>query len=140
LPRELSHPPSLVVAAHFAAHVHQLRGDVALMRQRADEAMALADEYGLAVWMALARLHHTPGDSAGAADAIDELRRGVTAYEVTGGRLWRAYALRCTINSPRARDAGPAVGESVDRRVEWSVSPLSSPSSCQFKVVSRSLP
>src|SRR5436305_2532318 len=52
LARELGHPETLIVAGHFAANIHLLRGEVSLVRDRAEEATELADEYGYQLWRA----------------------------------------------------------------------------------------
>ena len=55
--RELSHTESLIVAAYFAAHLHQLRGEASAAQEHAEVVVALAEEYGLAVWIGLGRMN-----------------------------------------------------------------------------------
>ena len=50
LARELAHPQTLVVASHFSAQLHQLRGELLAAQERATEVVALAGEYGLDLW------------------------------------------------------------------------------------------
>src|SRR5262249_54725078 len=52
LARDLGHPPTLVVAEHIAAQIHQLRGDAVRSYEFAKQATELADEYGLELWRA----------------------------------------------------------------------------------------
>src|SRR5712664_862932 len=44
--RELSHPTTLAFALHVTCVFHQLRGDGAILEQRAEELVALATEQG----------------------------------------------------------------------------------------------
>jgi DNA-binding winged helix-turn-helix (wHTH) protein/tetratricopeptide (TPR) repeat protein len=87
--------PSLVLAAYFAALIHQLRDEAAAVHAHADAVILIADEYGLEMWACLghifrgwARFQHQPD-----VEALRELQRGLIGYEATGGRLWRAHAL-----------------------------------------------
>jgi DNA-binding winged helix-turn-helix (wHTH) protein/predicted ATPase len=91
----LSHTESLIVAAHFAGHVHQLRGEASAAQERAEVVLALAEEYGLAVWIGLGRIIRGWAlvSQEAVADGLDEIRRGLAAYEATGARLWRPYFL-----------------------------------------------
>jgi predicted ATPase len=49
--RALKHPFSLALALSFAAWLHQFRGDVALLRQSAQEALAISQEHGFQFWI-----------------------------------------------------------------------------------------
>ena len=84
-----------VIATYFAAHLHQLRGEARAAHDHAASAIALADDYGLSVWVALSRIIRgwARVEQGEVEDGIDELRRGIAAYEATGARLWRAQAL-----------------------------------------------
>ena len=86
---------SLIVATYFAAHVHQLRGESTAAQERAELVVALAEEYGLAVWIALGLMHRgwALTEQGAVGDGLQELRRGLAAYEATGARLWRAHFL-----------------------------------------------
>jgi DNA-binding winged helix-turn-helix (wHTH) protein/tetratricopeptide (TPR) repeat protein len=95
LARELSQPQTLAIASHFASHLHQLRDEAREALHHAETAIAIADEYGLEMWSALGHIdrgwamtHEQDGEAA-----VRELRRGLTAYEATGGRLWRPHFL-----------------------------------------------
>ena len=56
LARKLAHPQTLVVACHFAAVLHQLNGEALPALERAREVVALADEYGLELWLAFGNI------------------------------------------------------------------------------------
>ena len=95
LARELSHPHTLVVASHFAAHLHQLRGEPVRAQERATDVIALADDYGLDLWLGVGHI-----DAGWAAfelgtrqSGIDQMRRGLAACAATGVRLWRPHFL-----------------------------------------------
>ena len=93
--RELAHTESLIVAAYFAAQVHQLRGEASAAQERADVVLTLAEEYGLAVWIGLGRIIRGWAlvTQASVTDGLHEIRRGLDAYGATGARLWRPYFL-----------------------------------------------
>src|SRR5262249_1096672 len=95
LARGLSHVQSLVVAHHFAAHLYPLRGEPSMTEARAEAVLALADEYGLEMWTALGHIHRgwARSEQGQVQDGIEELQRGLSAYEATGGKLWRAHFL-----------------------------------------------
>jgi predicted ATPase len=95
----LAHPVSpaetRVIATYFAAHLHQLRGEARAAHDHAASAIALADDYGLSVWVALSRIIRgwAHVEQGAFEDGIGELRRGIAAYDATGARLWRAQSL-----------------------------------------------
>ena len=93
LAQNASHPERLLTASHFAAQVHQLRGDAAMTAERAETLTALAEEYGLPFWIASGRVHRgwalvARGDVAG---GVAALQRGLEMYDATGARLWRPH-------------------------------------------------
>ncbi|HZM96821.1 MAG TPA: AAA family ATPase [Vicinamibacterales bacterium] len=122
--RDAAHPlaptETRVIASYFTAYLHQLRGEARLAQDHAESAIALADEYGLSVWVALARIirgwarvqQDTPDEG------IDELRRGLVAYAATGARLWRAQSLgllaEALAKSGQHEEAAAAVLEALD--------------------------
>jgi DNA-binding winged helix-turn-helix (wHTH) protein/predicted ATPase len=95
LARELDHPQTLVVAEHIAAQLHQLRGEAPLVRVFAKEAMELADEHGLALWVTygLIELGWAEAELGDAEGGIEKIQRGVAEYEVTGAKLRSPYFL-----------------------------------------------
>ena len=109
-----------VIASYFTAHLHQLRGETRLAQDHAESALAIADEYGLSVWVALARIiRGWARVEQGALDeGVDELRRGLAAYAATGARLWRAQSLgllaQALTKAGQFDDASAAVLEALD--------------------------
>ena len=95
LARDLSHSQTLVVAAHFAAQLHQLRGEALLAHERAEEVIALADEYGLELWLAFGNINHgwAEFELGNTELGIQQMRHGLAACEATGARLWRPHFL-----------------------------------------------
>jgi DNA-binding winged helix-turn-helix (wHTH) protein/predicted ATPase len=93
--RDLSHTESLIVATHFAAHLHQLRGEASAAQEHAEIVISLAEEYGLALWIGLGRMNRGWAlvEQGSVTDGVEELRCGLSAYEATGARLWRPYFL-----------------------------------------------
>jgi len=95
LARELDHPQTLVVAGHIAAQLHQAREEASFSYERAKEAMELADEYGLTVWVTygLIELGWAIAELGNPQDGIEKMQRGVAEYEATGARLRSPYFL-----------------------------------------------
>jgi DNA-binding winged helix-turn-helix (wHTH) protein/tetratricopeptide (TPR) repeat protein len=93
--RELGQTETLVIAQHFAAHLHQLRGETALALQHAESVIELAEEAGLVLWAAFGHMNRgwARVEQSGDDDGIQELQRGLAAYDATGARLWRAHFL-----------------------------------------------
>ncbi len=93
--RELGHPQTLVVALHMAAQLHHLRGEAPPVRVFATEAMELADEYGMAVWVAygLIELGWAEAELGDAESGIEKMQRGLAGYEATGAKLRSPYFL-----------------------------------------------
>jgi tetratricopeptide (TPR) repeat protein len=97
LARELSYAQSLILATDFAVHIHQLRGDAARARAHADAVITLAEEYGQEMWGAFANAHRGWAlvQQGEAAEGIDELRRGLAAYDAAGQRYAGRTSLVC---------------------------------------------
>jgi DNA-binding winged helix-turn-helix (wHTH) protein/predicted ATPase len=95
LARELGHAQTLVVALHIAAQVHQLRGEADLVHVYAKEAMELADEYGMAVWVAYGfiELGWAEAELGNAQGGIEKMQRGLADHELTGTKLRSPYFL-----------------------------------------------
>ncbi len=95
LAREIDHPQTLVVAEHIAAQLHHLRGEASLAYERAKEAMELADEYGLTLWVTygLIELGWAVAELGNPQDGIEKMERGLADYERTGARLRTPYFL-----------------------------------------------
>ena len=95
LAQEFDHPQTLVVADHVAAQFHQLRGEASLVRTFAKEAMDLAEEYGLALWViyGLVELGWAEAELGDAEIGIEKMQRGLAQYERTGAKLRSPYFL-----------------------------------------------
>lgn len=95
LARRLGHAQTLVVAGHVAAQLHQLRGEAFPAHERAKEAMELADEYGLTVWVTygLIELGWAVAELGDPQDGIEKMERGLAEYEMTGATLRSPYFL-----------------------------------------------
>lgn len=93
--RQIDHPQTLVVAAHVAAQLHHLRGEASLCYERAKEAMDLADQYGLAVWViyGLIEVGWAVAELGNPEDGIEKMKKGLAEYESTGARLRSPYFL-----------------------------------------------
>lgn len=94
LAREGSQPSTLALALHFAAVLHQLRGDPAAVREAAAEVLAVAVEHRFAFWQAgatvlLGWVAAASGDPGG----LSLLDQGIDAWQATGSRTYRAYYL-----------------------------------------------
>ena len=109
-----------VMASYFAAHIHQLRGDAHSAQHHAERALAVADDYGLSVWVALSRIIRgwARVEQGSIADGISELQRALDAYLATGARLWRAQSVgflaQALMRAGRHEDALGAIAEALD--------------------------
>ncbi|HEV7265751.1 MAG TPA: AAA family ATPase [Falsiroseomonas sp.] len=91
----LDHPFSAAYAHSLAAQLHATRGDAAAARVAAETAIALADRHDFAYWIGICRVVHGWALAAQglAGQGLAELREGLLAYEATGARQLRPYAL-----------------------------------------------
>jgi len=87
LARRLSHPFSLAYALFFETVVHWYRRDVAAVRERATEVIALSEAQGFPLWLGLSRvLHAWAGILAGNAGALPEIMDGLALAAETGNQ------------------------------------------------------
>jgi predicted ATPase len=118
--RGLSHPPTLALALTHAAWVHVLRRD----HRRADElacsALALAAEFGLAYWTAIASVQRgwaLAGLGRGS-EAVGLLQAGIRSYCATGAGThevaYRALAVEGYARVGRMDDALHELREAYD--------------------------
>ena len=79
----------------FAAILHQLRREPRLAQEHAEAAIAVSTEHGLVLYQAMATITRgwTLIDRGSEAEAIDEMRRGLAALQVTGAQLLRPHFL-----------------------------------------------
>lgn len=88
--RELAHPQSLAYAAHFAAQLHQLRGEPLLAQERAKEGFRVAEEYYLELWVAFGKIDLGWADAelGDVEQGIEQMQRGLAAYEATETKIF----------------------------------------------------
>ncbi len=91
--RELGHPHTLAFAMHVNCLFHQVRGDVAVVEERATALISLAAEQGFPHLVATGTLFHGWAIGAGGSveEGLEEMRRGLTLKEATGSRLKVPY-------------------------------------------------
>lgn len=99
--RVLGHPHSLAVALHFAAWLHQLRGEVRAMHERVEELATLASTEGFALWAALATIWSgwIAAVQGRPAEGIAQIRQGLTARDATGARMPQATNLALLVEA-----------------------------------------
>jgi len=94
LAREGSQPSSLALALHFAAMLHQFRGDRESVRECAAESLAIAVEHRFAFWQSGATVLLGWATAAGGqADGVGLIEQGLEAWRATGSETYRAYYL-----------------------------------------------
>jgi predicted ATPase/predicted Ser/Thr protein kinase len=107
LAREGSQPSTLALALHFAAVLHQFRGDATAVREIAAEALAVSIEHRFAFWQAGATvLLGWATAAAGGPDGEAVLEQGLAAWRETGSETYVAYYLTLLADA-RARLGRP---------------------------------
>jgi predicted ATPase len=92
--RQTSQPSSIAMALHFAAMLHQLRGDPAETCRLAQLSIDLAAEEGFNFWLAGAKvLHGWARAASGDAKGLDEIREGLDAWLAIGSKTYLPYYL-----------------------------------------------
>jgi class 3 adenylate cyclase/predicted ATPase len=95
LARELAHPFSLALALTFAALVSQLRLEIDVTRELAEEAIALCTAHGFTFCLAMATVLHgwalTELDQQQA--GIAQIEEGIKVWQATGAELFRPHLL-----------------------------------------------
>jgi len=94
--RELSHPTTLAFALHVTCVFHQLRGDGAILEQRAEELVALATEQGFPHFVGSGTCFRgwamlAVGGSI--EEAISRMQRGLATKRATGAEIKVPYYL-----------------------------------------------
>jgi class 3 adenylate cyclase/predicted ATPase len=95
LAQELAHPFSLAYALTWASTVHQLRGELQAVQERAEVLIALSTEQGFPYWFAFGTILRgwaMTAQGAGA-EGIAQIRQGLAAYRATESELLRPYFL-----------------------------------------------
>ena len=125
--QELAHPFSLAYALHFAAMVHELRGEARAARERAEAALRLSTEQGFPLWVAGGTILRgwALAEQGQGAEGLLQMRQGVAAWRATGARVLQPYYLAVLAEAHRkaglaneglsvlaeALDAGHRTGE-----------------------------
>jgi len=95
LARELAHPFSLAVALTFAALVSQLRMEIQVTRELAEEAIGLCTAHGFTFCLAMATVLHgwalTELDQKQV--GIEQIEQGIEVWQATGAQLFRPHLL-----------------------------------------------
>jgi adenylate cyclase len=117
LAREGSQPSTLTLALHFAAVLHQLRGDADAVREFASESLAVAVEHHFAFWQAGATaLLGWSSAAAGSPDGATLIEQGIETWRATGSVTYLPYYLILLADARRragrATDALAALDES----------------------------
>jgi len=115
LSRRISQPSSLNLSLHFAAMLHQLRGDAAAAQASAEASIELAAEEGFSFWLAGGTVLRGWALAAqGRADeGIAEIRRGLRDWLATGSRTYHSYYLGLLASALMARGDGAAIAEAI---------------------------
>jgi DNA-binding winged helix-turn-helix (wHTH) protein/predicted ATPase len=88
LARELSEPYGLALAFFFAAILHQLRREERLAQERAEAALAVATEHGLALYQAMAQIALGWAlNEQGHREGIEQMRQGIEGHRATATQV-----------------------------------------------------
>ncbi len=111
LGREASQAHSQAHAQHFAALAHQFRREWQSAGALAAATVELATEQGLAWWLAWGTILRgwAMTEAGKAVEGIDELRRGLEAYQVTGGEVFHPY-FQCLLAEAYAKTGQARAG------------------------------
>ena len=119
LAARLGQPSSIAVSIHFAAMLHQCRGDAPATEQFAQQTIDLAAEEGFSFWLAggtVLRGWAWAAQGRGG-EGIDEIRRGLDAWLATGSRTYHTYYLGlladALLRHGRAAEALPPLDEAL---------------------------
>jgi predicted ATPase len=116
LAREGSQPSTLALALHFAAVLHQFRGEPGAAREAAAEALAIAVEHRFAFWQAGATV--LLGWAAADGEGVRLIEQGLDAWQATGSETYRAYYLTLLADARARRgrvDGALAALDEADR-------------------------
>ncbi|MBA4063338.1 MAG: hypothetical protein C0501_06420 [Isosphaera sp.] len=105
--RDGSQPATLALALHFAAVLHQFRGDPAAARESASAALAVAVEHRLAFWQAGAAVLLGWAGAADGTEGTAVIEQGIESWRATGSRTYLAYYLGLLADA-RLRRGDPA--------------------------------
>lgn len=112
--RQLAHPQSLAYATHFAAQLHQFRGEPMLAQECAQEGIRVAEEYYLEIWLAFGKIDLGWADAelGDVQQGTELMQQGLAAYEATETKIFYPTFL-CSLaeqlNKARRIEEGLAV-------------------------------
>ena len=88
--RQLAHPQSLAYATHFAAQLHQYRGERQLAQECAKEGIRIAEEYYLELWVAFGKidLGWANAELGDVQNGIEQMQQGLAAYKATETKIF----------------------------------------------------
>src|SRR5262249_40426543 len=116
LSHELSEPTSQTLALHFAAMLHQCRGDAERTRVCAELSGALAAEHRFSFWRAGAAI--LTGWAQALSGAVDEglsrLRQGLRDWQATGSLTYRTYYLGLLADALTAKEQFDEARQTLD--------------------------
>ncbi|MDP3796182.1 MAG: adenylate/guanylate cyclase domain-containing protein [Polaromonas sp.] len=95
LAQTLSHPPASASALIFAAELHLQRREAQPMRELVEAVLALASEHGFPLWLTYGTILSgwALAEQGRAAEGIERMQQGLSAYRATGAELWQTHFL-----------------------------------------------
>lgn len=95
LAQTLSRPSASAEALIFAADLHLHRREAQPTRELAQAVIALATEHGLPFWLSYGTILLGSAQAAQgrAAEGIEKIQQGLSAYRATGAELWQTHFL-----------------------------------------------
>ncbi len=92
---ELAHPFSLAFALIHTATLHKFGREVHVTHERAEAAIALSTEQGLAFWLAFGTVLRgwVLTEQGQEKEGIAQIQQSITAMRAMGAELWRPYVL-----------------------------------------------
>jgi predicted ATPase len=95
LAEKVAHPVTRAGAWHFAAVVHQFRREGPAAHERAEAAVVLCAEYGLAIFAALGTIDQgwALAEQGQGETGIMQIRQGLAAHRTVGAEVLRTYLL-----------------------------------------------
>ena len=93
--QRLQHAFSHALALSFSGWLHQFRGDVALVRERATTASAVSHEHGFEFWIGwnAVLLGWVTSESGDSRSGARQMRDGIKQWGATGSELGKSYFL-----------------------------------------------
>ena len=109
LGREVSHATSRATAMFYAALLHKSRREWQPALKLAEAIVELTTEQGLPLWLAQGRRARAWAMTEQGADGIEDLRRGLDAYQATGAKSGLSLNY-CELAEAYAKTAQPKAG------------------------------